>query len=88
MLLVDTILTLILILYINKKSLGSVYTLINPISLLCYFGMIIYVMHYLFYGISKYTFKILILSILVYTFFSRMFGHMLPPAAKHSIAAA
>ena len=30
----------------------------------------------------------LILSILVYTFFSRMFDLMLPPAAKHSIAAA
>ena len=30
----------------------------------------------------------MILSILVYTFFSRMFDLMLPPAAKHSIAAA
>ena len=32
--------------------------------------------------------KILILSILVYTFFSRMFDLMLPPAVKHSIAVA
>ena len=31
---------------------------------------------------------ILILSILVYTFFSRMFDLMLPPVAKHSIAVA
>ena len=29
-----------------------------------------------------------ILSILVYTFFSRMFDLMLPPAVKHSIAVA
>ena len=29
-----------------------------------------------------------ILSILVYTFFSRMFDLMLPPALKHSIAVA
>ena len=31
---------------------------------------------------------LLILSILVYTFFSRMFDLMLPPAVKHSIAVA
>lgn len=31
---------------------------------------------------------ILILSILVYTFFSRMFDLMLPPVAKHSIVVA
>jgi len=30
----------------------------------------------------------LILSILVYTFFSRMFDLMLPPVAKHSIVVA
>ena len=30
----------------------------------------------------------MILSILVYTFFSRMFDLMLPPALKHSIAVA
>ena len=32
--------------------------------------------------------NILILSILVYTFFSRMFDLMLPPVAKHSIVVA
>lgn len=32
--------------------------------------------------------EVLILSILVYTFFSRMFDLMLPPVAKHSIAVA
>ena len=32
--------------------------------------------------------KALILSILVYTFFSRMFDLMLPPVAKHSIVVA
>ena len=32
--------------------------------------------------------EILILSILVYTFFSRMFDLMLPPVAKHSIVVA
>ena len=31
---------------------------------------------------------VLILSILVYTFFSRMFDLMLPPVAKHSIVVA
>ena len=31
---------------------------------------------------------IMILSILVYTFFSRMFDLMLPPVAKHSIVVA
>ena len=31
---------------------------------------------------------LLILSILVYTFFSRMFDLMLPPVAKHSIVVA
>ena len=30
----------------------------------------------------------MILSILVYTFFSRMFDLMLPPVAKHSIVVA
>ena len=33
-------------------------------------------------------FKGVILSILVYTFFSRMFDLMLPPVAKHSIVVA
>ena len=33
-------------------------------------------------------FNIMILSILVYTFFSRMFDLMLPPVAKHSIVVA
>ena len=32
--------------------------------------------------------KTMILSILVYTFFSRMFDLMLPPVAKHSIVVA
>ena len=32
--------------------------------------------------------KGMILSILVYTFFSRMFDLMLPPVAKHSIVVA
>lgn len=32
--------------------------------------------------------KEMILSILVYTFFSRMFDLMLPPVAKHSIVVA
>lgn len=32
--------------------------------------------------------KNMILSILVYTFFSRMFDLMLPPVAKHSIVVA
>ena len=36
-------------------------------------------------GFSTYE---LILSILVYTFFSRMFDLMLPPVAKHSIVVA
>ena len=31
---------------------------------------------------------VVILSILVYTFFSRMFDLMLPPVAKHSIVVA
>ena len=34
------------------------------------------------------TAEIMILSILVYTFFSRMFDLMLPPVAKHSIVVA
>ena len=40
-------------------------------------------------GIRSIAFpSILILSILVYTFFSRMFDLMLPPVAKHSIVVA
>ena len=35
-----------------------------------------------------WNYDILILSILVYTFFSRMFDLMLPPVAKHSIVVA
>ena len=35
-----------------------------------------------------FSYKKLILSILVYTFFSRMFDLMLPPVAKHSIVVA
>ena len=38
--------------------------------------------------IIYYRGKIVILSILVYTFFSRMFDLMLPPVAKHSIVVA
>ena len=38
--------------------------------------------------IHKYLFDDMILSILVYTFFSRMFDLMLPPVAKHSIVVA
>ena len=38
-------------------------------------------------GICNF-FKVVILSILVYTFFSRMFDLMLPPVAKHSIVVA
>ena len=37
---------------------------------------------------DSYETIILILSILVYTFFSRMFDLMLPPVAKHSIVVA
>ena len=38
---------------------------------------------------GKQTLKqLMILSILVYTFFSRMFDLMLPPVAKHSIVVA
>ena len=39
-------------------------------------------------GMWIYPKGIMILSILVYTFFSRMFDLMLPPAEKHSIVAA
>ena len=42
----------------------------------------------IYYGDDSYHFVIMILSILVYTFFSRMFDLMLPPAVKHSIAVA
>ena len=37
------------------------------------------------FAVDKYS---MILSILVYTFFSRMFDLMLPPVAKHSIVVA
>lgn len=37
---------------------------------------------------SELDYLVLILSILVYTFFSRMFDLMLSPALKHSIAVA
>ena len=37
------------------------------------------------FAVDKYS---MILSILVYTFFSRMFDLMLPPVAKHSIVLA
>ena len=39
-------------------------------------------------GLLKELSKQMILSILVYTFFSRMFDLMLPPVAKHSIVVA
>lgn len=38
--------------------------------------------------LSDWDYDSMILSILVYTFFSRMFDLMLPPAVKHSIAVA
>ena len=38
-------------------------------------------------GPKKHRYEV-ILSILVYTFFSRMFDLMLPPVAKHSIVVA
>ena len=41
-----------------------------------------------FYIFSLAFYSYLILSILVYTFFSRMFDLMLPPVAKHSIVVA
>ena len=40
------------------------------------------------YSTDYDTYKVMILSILVYTFFSRMFDLMLPPVAKHSIVVA
>ena len=40
------------------------------------------------YNILTERIDIVILSILVYTFFSRMFDLMLPPVAKHSIVVA
>ena len=39
-------------------------------------------------GLKKRDIKKVVLSILVYTFFSRMFDLMLPPVAKHSIVVA
>lgn len=56
MLLISVLLLLFLILYINKKYLGDVYTLLNPISLLCYLWMAVVAFHYLFYRVNIYTF--------------------------------